>query len=98
MLLLHQPSHLPQISARELLAFSRVQNQVAKSAVLAFKRPTEPGREMENNETKVGSDTTTGDGERDGEGPEMVQGEGVATSTEQVGYIVINFRNVSDRV
>lgn len=69
-----------QITAKELLAFSRVQNQVAKSAVLAFKLPAE--------ETDA---TSTGQVNSEGS-----QAEG--TGNSGVGYIMINFRNVSDRV
>lgn len=65
-----------QITAKELLAFSRVQNQVAKSAVLAFKLPVES------------TDTASKD---------LVDKEG-STGNSGVGYIMINFRNVSDRV
>jgi len=69
-----------QITAKELLAFSRVQNQVAKSAVLAFKLPAE--------ETDA---TCAGQANSDGSKTER-------TGNSAVGYIMINFRNVSDRV
>eukprot|EP01032_Pedospumella_encystans_P012979 gene12979-14973_t len=65
-----------KITAKELLAFSRVQNQVAKSAVLAFKLPVEQ----------------TGTASKD-----TVDKEGSVVNSG-VGYIMINFRNVSDRV
>jgi hypothetical protein len=88
---------LVQISARELLAFSRVQNQVAKSAVFAF----------------VGagaSAATQSEVQARGTTPLTVQGDNSSGSIEKSdgavaqpiavvpSYIVINFRNVSDRV
>lgn len=77
-----------QISARELLAFSRVQNQVAKSAVLAFRRPAEKATQTwEDNQMQVKVDGVICDEE-----------ESAQRGNDEVGYIVINFRNVSDRV
>ena len=72
--------HLMKITAKELLAFSRVQNQVAKSAVLAFKLPVE---------STDAASTDTAD--KEGSVEKTNENSGV-------GYIIINFRNVSDRV
>lgn len=105
-----------QITARELLAFSRVQNQVAKSAVLAFSLPTTTttstytrasATEAAHNSAAASVDSTHVDGNSTDSSTQApltsscgkAAGEStISGESHGVGYIVINFRNVSDRM
>ena len=84
-----------QISARELLAFSRVQNQVAKSAVFAFVGAGADAAAQSEARTR-GTTAVTAQGSSSSS--VGVNDGTVEPVTGVPSYIVINFRNVSDRV
>eukprot|EP01040_Poterioochromonas_malhamensis_P011361 gene11361-12381_t len=77
-----------EISALDLLAFSRVQNKVAKAAILAF-----PSEDLKSSEKKIDLSEFDGKTKRKG-----LEGEILKEEEENVHFLVFNFREVSLRM